>query len=65
MTSKMTTHNYQQKTKTKTKQTIRTGAESQKWTSHGRLSAGRGRGKNGEKVQRVRNINGRYKIGGD
>ena len=40
MTSKMTTHNYQQKTKTKTKQTIRTGAESQQWTSHGRLSAG-------------------------
>ena len=60
MTSKMTTHNYQQKTKTK--QTIRTGAESQQWTSHGRLSAGRGRGKNGEKVQRIRNIIGRHKI---
>ena len=42
MNSKMTTHNYQQlnlkkrKTmKTKTKQTTRTGIESEKWRSHG------------------------------
>ena len=29
------------KTKTKTKQTTRTGTESQKWRSHGGLSAGK------------------------
>ena len=29
-----------------TKQTTRTGTESQKWRSHGGLSAGRGRGEN-------------------
>ena len=34
--------------KTKTKQT-RTGTESEKWTSHGGLLVGRGRGENGEK----------------
>ena len=50
------------KTKTKTKQTTRTGTESQKWRSHGGLSAGRGTGKNGGKVQGRRSINGRYKI---
>ena len=32
-----------------TKQTTRTGTESQKWKSHGGLSAGRGMGENGEK----------------
>ena len=52
MTSKMTTHNYQQKTKTKTKQTIRTGAESQKWRSHGGLPVGRGQGENEGKGRR-------------
>ena len=31
------------------KQTTRTGTESQKWRSHGRLSVGSGRGENGEK----------------
>ena len=30
--------------KTKTKQTTRTGTESEKWTSHGRFSVGRGKG---------------------
>ena len=30
--------------KTKTRQTIRTGTESEKWTSHGGISAGRGKG---------------------
>ena len=30
-----------------TKQTTRTGTESQKWRSHGGLSVGRGRAKNG------------------
>ena len=47
--------------KRKTKQTTRTGRESQKWRLHGRLSAGRG-GRIGEKVQGIRSINGRYKI---
>ena len=41
-----------------TKQT-RTGTESQKWRSHGGLSAGRGWGENEEKVQGIRSINGR------
>ena len=30
--------------KTKTKQTTRTGTESEKWTSHGGFSVGRGKG---------------------
>ena len=30
--------------KTKTKQTTRTGTESEKWTSHGGISVGRGKG---------------------
>ena len=30
--------------KTKTKLTTRTGTESEKWTSHGRISEGRGTG---------------------
>ena len=48
------THNYQQpnlkkkkerKTmKTKSKETTRTGTESEKWTSHGGISVGRGKG---------------------
>ena len=47
MNSKMTTHSSQQpnlkKQKQKqTKQTTRTRTESQKWSSHGGLSAGRG-----------------------
>ena len=40
----------------------RTGTESQKWRSHGGLSVGGW--KIGEKVQGIRSINGRYKIGG-
>ena len=35
--------------KTKTKQTSRTGTESEKWTSNGRTSVGRGKGEIGEK----------------
>ena len=35
--------------KTKTKQTTRTGTESQKWRSHGGFSLGRGKGRMGEK----------------
>ena len=35
--------------KSKTKQTTRTGTESQKWSSHGGLSVGRWSGENGGK----------------
>ena len=35
--------------KTKTKQTTRIGTESEKWTSHGGVSVGRGRGGMGGK----------------
>ena len=48
--------------KTKTKQTTRTGTESQKWRSHGGYQWGGGGGKLGEKVQGIRSINARYKI---
>ena len=34
--------------KTKTKQTIRTGTQSEKWTSRGGISVGRGREEGGE-----------------
>ena len=64
MNSKMTTNSVINKRtlkkNQKTKQTTRTGTELQKWRSHGGLSVGRGR--MGEKVQGIRNINGRYKI---
>ena len=48
MNSKMTTNSQlsttePKKMKTKTKQTARTGTESEKWTSHGRFSVGKGR----------------------
>ena len=65
MNSKMTTNSQLSPTepkKTKTKQTTTIGTESQKWRSQGRLSAGKGRGKMGEKVQGISSINGRYKI---
>ena len=45
--------------KTKTKQTTRTGTESQKYRSHGGLSAGEWVGREEEKVQRISSINGR------
>ena len=38
--------------KTKTKQTTRTGAKSEKWTSHGGFSVGRGKGGIGSKRYR-------------
>ena len=51
MNSEMTTNSQlstnepkRKTTKTKTKQTTRTGTESLKWRSHGGLSVGRGRG---------------------
>ena len=54
MNSKMTTNSQlstteAKKTKTKTKQTTRTGTEPQKWRSHGGLSAGEWEGDRGEK----------------
>ena len=56
MNSKMTTNSQLSTTEPKkyqkqkqTKQTTRTGPESQKWRSHGGLSAGRGREETGEK----------------
>ena len=48
--------------KTKTKQTTRTGTESEKWTSHGGNSEGRGKEGIGEKVQGRRTIISRHKI---
>ena len=66
MNSKMTTNSQlstsEPKKQKQTKQTTRTGTEPQKWRSHGGLSAGRGRGRMGEKAQGIRSINGRYKI---
>ena len=67
MNSKMTTNSRLSTTEPKkqkqkqTKQTPRTGTESQKWRSHGGLSVGCGTGENGEKVQGIRSIIGRYK----
>ena len=52
----------QQQQQQNPKQTSRTGIESQKWRSHGRLSVGWRRGEMGEKIQGIRIINGRYKI---
>ena len=66
MYSKMTTNSQLSTTKHKkqkqkqTKQTTRTGTESQKWRSHGVLSLGRVR--MGGEVQGIRNIIGRHKI---
>ena len=63
MNSKMTqTHNYQQMNlrkamKTKTKQTTRTGTESEKWTSHGGFSVRKGREEQGEKGTVKKNHN--------
>ena len=53
MNTKMTTNSQlsttEPKKKQKTKQTARTRTESQKWRSHGGLSAGSGRRENGGK----------------
>ena len=63
MNSKMTTNSQLSTTKPKkqkqTKQTTRTGTESQKWRSHGGLSVEKGIGGKGEKVQGISSINGR------
>ena len=55
-------HQKKKQKKKLTKQTIRIGTESQKWRSHGGLSAGKLQGRLGERIQGIRNINGRYKI---
>ena len=47
---------------TKTEQTTRPGTESEKWTSHGEISVGRGRRGMGGKAQGIRSIIGRHKI---
>ena len=52
MNNKMTTNSHlsttkPKKQKTKTKQTTRTGTESQKWRSHGGLSVGKKSSENG------------------
>ena len=63
MNSKITTNSQlstiEHKTKT-TKQTTRTGTESQKWRPHGGLSAGRRKGENGGKGEGIKN----YKLAG-
>ena len=54
MNSKMTTHSYQQlnlKKQKQTKQTTRTGMESQKWRSREGLSVGRGAENGGERYR--------------
>ena len=52
--------------KTETKQTTRTGTDSEKWTSHGGISVGRGRGRmGGGTIPGIRIINGRNKIDGE
>ena len=52
-------------TKTKTKQPIRTGTESEKWTSHGGFSVGRGKGGMGGKVQGRSSMVSRHKVDGE
>ena len=68
MNSKMTTNSQLLTTEPKkqkqkqTKQTTRTGTESQKWRSHGGYHWGGGRGRIEGKVQGIRSIFVRYKI---
>ena len=69
MISKMTTNSQlstnelkKNPMKTKTKQTARTGTESEKWTSHGGFSVGRRKGGIGGKVQGGSSIIGRNEI---
>ena len=66
MNSKMRTNSQLSKTEPKkqTKQTTRTGTESQKWKSYGGLSLGRGRGggRMGGKDTGNKSIIGKHKI---
>ena len=63
MNSKMTTNTQLSTTEPKkqkqTKQTTRTGTESQKWRSRERLSAGKAKRRMGGNVQGISSINGR------
>ena len=57
MNIKMATNSQLSTTESKkTKQTTRTGTESQKWRSQGGLSAGKWRGENGRKVQGIETL---------
>ena len=58
-TSQLSTTRPKKQKPKQTKQTTRTGTESQKWRSHGGLSERWGMRK---KVQGISSINGRYKI---
>ena len=61
--SQLSTNEPKTKQKQKqTEQTTRRETESQKWRSHGGLSAGKGKRENGGKVQGIRSILPRYKI---
>ena len=58
--------NLKEKTmKTKTKQTTRTGTESEKWISHKGISVGRVKGGMGENVQGRRSMVSRHKVDGE
>ena len=54
--SQLSTTESKQKQK-QTKQTTRTGKESQKWRSHGRLTVGKGEGKSGGKSTGIKKHN--------
>ena len=67
MNSKMTTNsqlstNEPKRKTTKTKQTTRTGTESEKWTSHGEISVESGKGGIEGEVQARRSVIDRHKI---
>ena len=51
--------------KIRTKQTARTGTESEKWISRGGISVGRGKGGMGENVQGRRSMVSRHKVDGE
>ena len=60
--SQLSTTKPKKKNQKQTKQTTRTGTDSQKWRSHGGLLVG-GRGRRmGGKVQRISSINDGWKI---
>ena len=56
--SQLSTTEHPQNIQKQTKQTTRTETVSQKWRSHGGLSVGYGRGREG-KLQRISSISGR------
>ena len=63
MTTNLQLSTTKPKKQKQTKQTTRTGTESQKWRSQGGLSVGKEKEENWEKkIQGIRSIQGRYKI---